>query len=791
MSTEPLDALDTTDKSGGENGVSKDLAAADSYNESYINDLTGEIITRDGTTTSSVDAPPTTVVPGSVTGNRSLPSFVMRREASSRLVSLGLLLLLSLSIATPLAATVGYGVNAYVTYTALRAHGASGIQHLLNVKTLFTGRSAHLSDALDTNRLSLAGREFAAARHEFEVVRSLIDHTEVIQTITQFLPQYRSQVATARAASQIGIDIADIGQDLTTTATTLAPTFRGPLLEYSRTPLITSGTLATVGSAIDTVLPLVDDIQKQIPSLSIDALPVSAHQRGQVLQLIQLLPQVRTALAQGRDLLSSIGWFLGVDGPRTFLVQTMDRSELRPTGGFTGQYGELQIDGGRVAPFSLKDIALLEYADNNPTADQLAPEEYRSWWPFANWGLRDSNLSADFPTSAQFAITQYQRDVGQRVDGVILFTPFLIARILQVLGPITLPAYNETITAQNLEARLHYYQLDNEGIHKEEIIEHIPDTPDGSALARKRFTALLAHTLIDRVRHASPTELLELGQQALSDLKTKDIQIYVQNTPLEEFLMQYGYAAQVDRSTSHDGLYVVQANVSASKASQYVKTSIHDTVSLDATGGATHTMQLRLVYNQIGPVYGLDTYRDYMRVYVPPSAQFLWGDGFDSGKPLCGGPLPACQPTHVYPRDELLCPPGQYSAGVAAPMLGDPYAGLLHPLDTVGPPTNFTSDEHGRAMFAGFVVVPKNCMITVTLSWYVPPPGPQPYNLLIQRQAGTFPELDLTILPTPVGCTALNVQGMHTDRILTEDATFSLRTDSSSKPAHCYSQPGA
>ena len=250
--------------------------------------------------------------------------------------------------------------------------------------------------------------------------------------------------------------------------------------------------------------------------------------------------------------------------------------------------------------------------------------------------------------------------------------------------------------------------------------------------------------------------------------------------------------AQINTSTSHDGLFVVQANVSASKASQYVRTSIQDTVTLNAQGGATHVMQLHLDYTQIASVYGLDTYRDYVRVYVPPTATFLWGDGFDTGQALCDGPYAACPANGIYPGGELICPTGQYHAGASAPMLNDPYAGEWHPLDTIGPPTNFTSDTPGRAMFGGYIVVPKNCNMTATLSWYVPPSGHHPYQLLVQRQAGTFPALDLTVLPTPGDCSSLQTMGMHFDGVMTEDMSFTPPNTqkASTLTTSCYPQPG-
>lgn len=730
---------------------------------------------------------------GNLSWPETLPFRAIKRRQrltrSQKITSI-LLILLLIGILVPIIFTIGYAVNGYMTYTSLRNQAYSGVTHLLNVKKIFTGVNSRPTGFLDVNKLHSAQKEFAAARNDFQQVQYTLDHSDLIPTVTSLLPQYRPQIVAARAVSQIGLDVSNIGQKLISSALILAPTFRGPLLTNTSQPLVTPAMIALLRETIGTILPLLKDIQTQAHLFSPDELPISSQQREQFTQLVQALPQAIDNLAQVDDLLNAAGWMLGVDGQRTFLVQTMDRAELRPTGGFTGQFGELQINAGRLAPFSLKDISLVEYVDNSPTLGNMAPEQYRSWWPFANWGLRDSNLSADFPTSAQIAIDQYQREVGRQVDGAILFTPLLIEHILQVTGPISIPSYNETITAQNLEERLHYYQQDNAGIYKQIRIQ----PGDTSTSDRKRFTALLARLLMDRIRQVPPDEIIAIARQALRDLKTKDLEVYVNNPQVEDLLRKYGYAATVDRSTTQDGLYVVQANASASKASQYVRTSIHDVVTLDAQGGATHVMQLRLIYTQVGPVYGYDTYRDYVRVYVPPTSKFLWGNGFDTGTPLCGGyRWDPCPQTDVYAGDELLCPAGLFQPGAAAPSLTDPDGGHWQALDTIGPPTNLVSDEPGRAMFGGWVVVPKNCTMTVTLSWYVPPMGSSPYNLLIQRQSGTFPELDLTILPTPGNCTRLKTQGFHFEGLITEDKSFALKASPQTSGTfnhQCYPQSG-
>lgn len=706
------------------------------------------------------------------------------RSKRQRIIIWLLLVLILGGILVPAGFLVNFGVKAYNVYQDLSDEAHSAVGHLLNVKTILTGNSAHLTGLLDTGKLQKAQQEFRASESDFQQLQKQLKNSDTINTIVTYFPSYRTTLKSAQIASVIGIDVAQIGQIGTARAIELAPNFNGPLLAHSDKPLVTQAMLNTIGTTIDEITPLLRDIQANASGLSLSSLPISAQEKAQIEPLLSQLPQVLNDLGLVRNLLGTSGWLLGVSQPRTFLVQTMDRAELRGSGGFTGQYGEMTVSGGRVAPFSLKDISLIEYVDGSANQGQYAPEQYRSWWPFANWGLRDSNISADFPTTAQLAIDLYKQEVGKSVDGVISFTPIVIEHILDILGPISISGYNITVTAQNLEDVLHFYQLDNSGIYKQKSQQ--PD--DAATSERKRFTNKLASLFMDKLRAASPTKLLAIAHQILYDLKTKDLQMYFTDPAAEQILKQYGYAAQIDRSTTHDGFYVVQQNLSASKASQYVATTMNDTITLDSKGGATHLLQMRLVYNQAGPVYGYDTYYDYLRVYVPTNSQLLWGKGFSTGTPLCGGTYGSCPTDNVFPDGELVCPSGQYQPGTSPPSLSGSDGATFEPLQTLGGPTNTTSDEPGRAMYGGWLIIPKNCTLNVTLSWYVPPRAntSQPYSVLVQRQAGTFPDLDLTILPS--NCVQQHTSGLHFSGILTEDRSFTVPTASAhqKEAQSCY-----
>lgn len=711
-------------------------------------------------------------IPGA-RGRRGGRGFMRRPRTRRQRILAAVMLVL---ILVPVLVVILFGINAYSTYRGLSDTAHSAVNHLLDAKNIFStngkgsASKSHLGEVFTIPNLQRAEQDFSAAGRDFRQFQQQLKRSSTLQLVTAYLPQYSQTLSSARVASQVGIDVSLIGQIAATQAIPIAPTFSGSLLAATGQPLVTPRLLATARTTLDQITPLLADIQAQAQHLSLDSLPISASEKTQVGQMLRLLPQVMSDLGIIHSLLNNAGWLLGVDQPRTFLVQTLDRAELRATGGFTGQYGELTINAGRVAPFSLKDISLVEYTNTSANRGQLAPQQYRSWWPFANWGLRDSNISADFPSAAQLAITLYKQETNRQVDGVITFTPVVIEHVLAITGPIQVPGYNTTVTAQNLEDVLHYYQLNNSGILKQ-IINQPGNT---STSDRKRFTNYLANLLMEKVRSASPDQLLSIAHQMFADLQSRDLQMYFSDPGAEDMLVKYGYAGALDRSTTHDGWYVVQENLSASKASQFVQTNLQDTVTLDGQGGATHLLHIRLVYNQAGPVYGYDTYYDYLRVYVPPTSRLLAGDGFASGTPLCGGRYGDCPLDGAYPGSELTCPAGQYQPGATPPWLDGSNGGTWQPLQTVGGPTNTTSDENGRAMYGGWVIVPKNCTMNVTLSWYVPPSAGHPYNLLVQRQVGTFPELNLSILPSATACAQLHTAGLYYDGVLNKDASFTL-----------------
>jgi hypothetical protein len=236
----------------------------------------------------------------------------------------------------------------------------------------------------------------------------------------------------------------------------------------------------------------------------------------------------------------------------------------------------------------------------------------------------------------------------------------------------------------------------------------------------------------------------------------------------EAQLSKQGLAAEMLRNNAIDSTYIVQSNISANKGNIYVTTTVAENITLDSAGDARHNLTVTMYYHPTGDTYsgGLDTMRDYIRVYVPSQSRYIGGSGFDetTSPPLCYAQCtpkgaPVCQKTRSNPTGVFL--PGPYAPsfpGTEGSGIDNGY-GYVH-TDSIGSPTNLQSDEPERAMFGGLVIIPPFCTATWTLQWSVPHSAGSsrrenlPYTFVMEHQSGTENEVSVTIKPAPGVSTA-------------------------------------
>jgi hypothetical protein len=462
-----------------------------------------------------------------------------------------------------------------------------------------------------------------------------------------------SKIASVRALADVGADICDLGVESLGAVMPLIERLTAGSASLGDGELLTKTDLDHIKTAATHAMDLLQDVQVKLAGVNLNDLPLSVKQKTELAKVMVELPRMRSLIGQVVPYLDPVGWLLGVGLPRHFLVQTLDRAELRPSGGFAGNYGVLTLSNGKLEPFSLYNVNDIDYGlkTNGWIFGKRPPAQY-SWWPFANWGLRDANLSPDFPTTAKIITEVFRNEGGGEVDGVIHVSPVVISHALAVTGPISVPEYNETITADNLEAKIHYYQQDPAGIAKQQQL----NPNDHTHSLRKRFTQLLGQLLEEKVKKLPLSQLVLLAKQVWKDVLTKDLQVYVTNQQVEDLLVKRHAAGQIDTTPKVDGYAFVQANVSAAKSTPYVAVTQRDDITLDAQGGALHQLTITLRNDPQGPIYGYPTYRDYVRIYVPPQARFLSGGGFDQLKPMCTVAPPT--PTEPTPTPTVTPTPG-------------------------------------------------------------------------------------------------------------------------------------
>src|SRR5262249_34451039 len=144
------------------------------------------------------------------------------------------------------------------------------------------------------------------------------------------------------------------------------------------------------------------------PTITDEGLPDALGPHGKLGKLLGRVGDIAQLAHAFSILLDDAPALLGVGTPSTYLLLAMDRSELRTGGGFIGNYGILTLQNAHLQQTHLQDTYVLDAAYFAKTGKE--PPATYPWWPYHGasaeygWGLRDSNLSPDFPTNARTAL---------------------------------------------------------------------------------------------------------------------------------------------------------------------------------------------------------------------------------------------------------------------------------------------------------------------------------------------------------------------------------------------------
>lgn len=166
-----------------------------------------------------------------------------------------------------------------------------------------------------------------------------------------------------------------------------------------------------------------------------------------------------TSIAQLAGVMPGI---LGADGPRTILVMMQNPAEPRTGGGITGSFALLSADDG--------DLSVVDQAESGGFPSFSSPivpipgSTQELFGDVVGRFVVNASMTTDFALTGRLASAWWQARTGTAPDAVVSIDPEVLAALLSVAGPVSLPDGAELDSGDLVETLLvdAYFDLDRD-----------------------------------------------------------------------------------------------------------------------------------------------------------------------------------------------------------------------------------------------------------------------------------------------------------------------------------------
>lgn len=314
-------------------------------------------------------------------------------------------------------------------------------------------------------------------------------------------------------------------------------------------------------------------------------------------------------------MIAILGWFnyrkelaLAMDirgqGEVNYLVIFQNTLELRPTGGFIGNFAELTLENGKIKDYNIYNTNVFDYG--KPGIE--APEPYKRMLGIQEMQLRDANWAPNFPTTAQQIVDLYKLEGGTKdIAGVIAVNASVLPEIIKITGPVSIDSMEEELNSENILLALQYelnFGFLEKGISRDARKEPIKD---------------LAFELDNEISKSSIFTLYLLGEMLLQQADQKQIILWSKDSNIQAKIAKLGWDGAINIDNQRDYLKVVDANLGALKTDYYMKRAIKKNVrECEDKICSTITITYNNTATNASP---LNTdYKSYTRVFLPREA---------------------------------------------------------------------------------------------------------------------------------------------------------------------------
>lgn len=449
-------------------------------------------------------------------------------------------------------------------------------------------------------QLQEARRQLQAALATSGAVLRFVDVTGTVRS-GEALLQAGEALTVAGQHASLGI-VPLLNIDLTTQEETTPPNSMVDALAVAFKEFSTaSAKLAEAESALDQV--------------NLDSLPPEIA--PSVATLHTSIPKARQALDGFLDQNQVILSVLGADRTRQYLLLFENNHEIRPTGGFIGSVGLVNIDRGTVENIDIKTV----YDPDGQLAEFIAPPN--ELLPITNrWFMRDANWFVDFSVSAQKVASFFEKEGGPTVDGVIALTPEVIKGLLAVTGPIDVPGYDVTVTPENFVVLTQ---------------DQVTYDYDKKVNRPKQFLGDLTPLILNRLFAEPAANSLKILSSLGRAIAHKQLLIYFRDAQIQERIVAAGWDGGFPEN-AQGFLNVNNANIGGHKSDQFIEQEIDARSHVEEDGTVETVLTIRRTHR--GPEEKIDydypatenpAFKDnivFQRVFVPRGAELLEARGF-------------------------------------------------------------------------------------------------------------------------------------------------------------------
>ncbi len=467
---------------------------------------------------------------------------------------------------------------------------------------------------ITAGNLQAAALEFRDAQTHLDNAGASLQHHKISMGFARIVPVLGSQIRAADGFVSAGTHLVDAGILFTQAASGIPGLDATVVAEQPDIGRMTD-IMVKFGNDLAPVQEALNAASSTAQHINGNWLvnPISGIKRDLDQRLADVLESVTTA----RELIPAFAAIMGTPGEPASQILLLQQNcfELRPSGGLISSYGILQV--------THDSMALPEFgrtATGIPQGLNLGNDAPYPWGYISPvFFFRDAGWWPDFPMTVNMLDTIWAANGRAPVKGYIAFDPIAIQYGLEKLGPLAVPEFNATVTADNL---------------MQEIASHAASSEE-----KESFVKSLGNDFFNRVVNTNPRDWFALGQAMHKALQEKHLILYFNDPSIQQVFSKMDWSGELHQPGG-DYLMAVDGNLGISTLGYEANLLMYPSMDVSITRQADGTLLHTVTYNVDNSAAPMD-YWSYLRVYVPADAvaqanEEVLNFGLEDGKLVLG-----------------------------------------------------------------------------------------------------------------------------------------------------------